>query len=69
MHKQKDMLQNVGLHNKFVRHRGRLQLGAGGKPSTWFPPEGLVEHISIKVTSQYELIAKFYVQFYFIIIA
>ena len=26
MHKQKDMLQNVGLRNKFVRHRGRLQL-------------------------------------------
>ena len=26
MHKQKVMLQNVGPHNQFVRHRGRLQL-------------------------------------------
>ena len=26
MHKQKVMLQNVRLHKKFVRHRGRLQL-------------------------------------------
>ena len=26
MHKQKVMLQNVGPHNKFVRHRARLQL-------------------------------------------
>ena len=24
-------------------------LDAGGKPSTWFPPEGLVEHIHNKV--------------------
>ena len=43
------------LHESF-RHRGEVlqfveklkpppKLAAGGKPSTWFPPGGLVEHI------------------------
>ena len=25
----------------------REKLGAGGKPSTWFPPGGLVEHLQV----------------------
>jgi hypothetical protein len=28
---------------------GHLKLAAGGKPSTWLPPGGLVEHIFYKI--------------------
>ena len=40
-----------------VTKKFATKLEAGGKPSTWFPPEGLVEHISIKLKSQYKLLA------------
>ena len=37
------------------------KLDAGGKPSTWFPPEEPVEHIYIESSCISEFISKFYV--------
>ena len=36
--------QNVICHVDFQLAQQRFRTGAGGKPSTWFPPGGLVEH-------------------------
>ena len=39
----------------------KIRFDAGGKPSTWFPPEGHVEHIYIESSCISEFISKFYV--------
>ncbi len=39
------------MKSNLLYSKTRIALGAGGKPSTWFPPEGLVELLTLPAPS------------------
>ena len=46
------ILNEFGIIHSFFNFSHFFSLEAGGKPSTWLPPGGLVEHIVKKQTAE-----------------